>query len=57
MTKDVVCGMNVNESVSLQTTYKGKTYYFCSAMCKLMFERDPEKYVLEESDPLKKNEE
>ncbi len=45
MAKDLVCEMTVNESTALHSTYKGKTYYFCSAVCKSMFERDPEKYI------------
>jgi YHS domain-containing protein len=51
MTKDLVCGMTVNENTSLQTTYKGKTYYFCSPLCKTLFERDPEKYLNEHAEP------
>jgi YHS domain-containing protein len=45
MTTDPVCGMSVNNSVALKTTYQGKTYYFCSPLCKNLFEREPEKYV------------
>ena len=29
------------------STYKGKTYYFCSEGCKKAFDRDPEKYAAE----------
>ena len=45
MTIDPVCGMSVNESVALKTTYQGKTHHFCSPLCKNLFEREPEKYV------------
>jgi YHS domain-containing protein len=27
------------------SVYKGKTYYFCCAGCKPMFDKDPAKYV------------
>jgi YHS domain-containing protein len=27
------------------SVYKGKTYYFCCASCKPMFDKDPAKYV------------
>lgn len=46
MTKDPVCGMNVDETKAGATVvYKGKTYYFCSAGCKTTFEKAPAKYV------------
>jgi YHS domain-containing protein len=46
MVKDLVCGMDVDEKTAkYETTYKGKTYYFCAPGCKLTFEEDPEKYV------------
>jgi len=44
--KDLVCGMTVNpQNAAASMNYKGQTYYFCSALCKAMFEREPEKYV------------
>ena len=49
MTIDPVCDMKVNEATALQSAYQGKTYYFCSALCKTMFERDPEKYILQKN--------
>lgn len=27
------------------STYKGKTYYFCCASCKPMFDKNPAKYI------------
>lgn len=46
MTKDPVCGMDVNEETAAsQSEYKGKTYYFCSPGCKTAFDKDPEKYA------------
>lgn len=43
--KDVVCNMKVNEKKSSKLDYKGKSYYFCSASCKIAFERNPEKFL------------
>jgi YHS domain-containing protein len=46
MVKDVVCGMEVNEGkASFESEYEGRTYRFCSAMCKTKFERNPAQYV------------
>jgi len=46
MVKDPVCLMNVDERKPTATAvYKGKTYYFCSAGCKELFEKEPPKYV------------
>lgn len=46
MAKDPVCGMDVDETKApAQTTYDGKTYYFCAAACKTAFEADPKKYL------------
>ena len=46
MAKDPVCGMEVNEDKAAATAdFKGKTYYFCSTVCKEKFEASPEKYV------------
>lgn len=46
MAKDLVCGMEVDEKhAKLKTSYKGKTYYFCSPSCKSTFEKNPEKHV------------
>lgn len=46
MTHDPVCGMEIKDiSKTEKTEYKGKTYYFCTTLCKIQFEQDPEKYV------------
>lgn len=46
MEQDPVCGMTANPNQATASfQYKGKTYYFCSPMCKALFERDPEKYI------------
>ena len=46
MTKDPVCGMEVDEKTATnKSEYKGQTYYFCSPGCKNAFDKDPEKYA------------
>jgi Cu+-exporting ATPase len=46
MAKDPVCGMDVQESPqAIQSTHRGKTYYFCSPGCKRSFDQNPEQYV------------
>ncbi len=46
MTKDPVCGMNVDEKKAAATTVRdAKTYYFCSAGCKAAFEKAPQTYA------------
>ena len=46
MTKDPVCGMNVDEKKAAGTAvFQGKTYYLCSPGCNAAFEREPEKYA------------
>lgn len=47
--KDPRCGMDVDPEKAKASgktlTYKGSTYYFCSAGCKEEFEKQPEKYL------------
>lgn len=46
LARDPVCGMEVDPSTTpYKTLYKGKIYYFCSAMCKKEFEKNPEYYL------------
>jgi len=46
MAKDVICGMTVDEKTAkFKSDYMGKTYYFCSQMCKATFDKDPAKYA------------
>ena len=46
MTKDPVCGMQIEESKAAgKTDYQGKTYYFCAASCKAKFDAEPDKYI------------
>ena len=42
---DPVCMMEVDEYYAkYRSTYKGKTFYFCTSGCKKKFDEDPEKY-------------
>lgn len=46
MSKDPVCGMMVDEKTAAgQSEYRGRTYYFCAAVCKRKFDDDPAKYA------------
>jgi len=45
MTKDPVCGMNVNDKKAPTSTYEGKRYAFCGPDCKEAFDRNPAKYA------------
>jgi YHS domain-containing protein len=42
---DLVCDMKVDPKTSLQTTYQGKTYYFCAPACQRAFVKNPEKFI------------
>ena len=47
---DPVCGMTVEIATAHFTSdYNGKMYYFCAAGCKRSFDKEPQKYVQEES--------
>jgi len=46
MVLDVICKMEVDErKARWKSEYKGKTYYFCSSLCKQKFDSNPEKYT------------
>ncbi|MCI0351320.1 MAG: YHS domain-containing protein [Acidobacteriales bacterium] len=46
MAVDPVCGMEVNEQSSTNTsTYGGKTFHFCSEECKEKFDANPQQYT------------
>lgn len=45
MTKDLVCGMEVDEKKAIKTKYKGKLYHFCSQSCLQAFNKNPEQFV------------
>lgn len=44
--KDPVCGMDVEpRKAADQRQVEGKTFYFCSKVCSLSFDEDPQRYV------------
>lgn len=44
--KDPVCGMEIElEQAAATATHDGKTYHFCSAMCKTKFSMNPARYA------------
>ena len=46
MVLDVVCGMEIDEKTSKwKSEFNGKTYYFCVPICKMEFDKSPEKYM------------
>jgi YHS domain-containing protein len=46
MAVDPVCKMDVDEKTAkFKSTYREKTYYFCSPGCKKAFDADPKKYL------------
>ncbi len=46
MTKDPVCGMDIETSTAKFTSqYQGATYYFCAPGCRKAFETEPMKYL------------
>jgi Cu+-exporting ATPase len=46
MALDPVCQMTVEPAkAAAQSTYQGRTYYFCAVGCKQTFDRAPEQYV------------
>jgi len=46
MAKDPICGMSVDEKTAkYKSEHMGKTYYFCSQMCKATFDKNPAKYM------------
>jgi P-type Cu+ transporter len=43
---DPVCGMTVDTATAeYRSFHDGKAYYFCSAGCKVGFDKDPEKFI------------
>lgn len=43
--KDPMCGMEVAQKSNIKATYGGKTYRFCSVMCRKEFEANPSKFI------------
>jgi len=47
---DPFCGMQVETAnAPAQTTYQGRTYYFCADRCRGRFETDPDRYASQRS--------
>jgi len=43
---DPVCGMYVDKrQATFRSSFRERTYYFCSLPCKTQFEQDPAKYL------------
>ncbi len=47
---DPVCHMEVIPGKSLETEFKGKSYYFCNPNCLVEFERNPLKYLTKDGE-------
>ncbi|HXE79655.1 MAG TPA: YHS domain-containing protein [Vicinamibacterales bacterium] len=46
MEQDPVCGMQVDPAKAAgSSTHNGRTYYFCSPVCKRKFDENPQQYV------------
>ena len=46
MEREIVCGMEIKDTLTAPSIeYKSKTYYFCTNLCKIQFEQNPEKYL------------
>jgi YHS domain-containing protein len=55
MTKDPVCGMQVDENKAPATSsYQGKQYAFCGQECKDKFDEQPERYAHSKPEQSKK---
>jgi YHS domain-containing protein len=51
MMEDPVCGMPVDpHKANTKSVYYGQMYYFFSAVCKNLFDREPEKYTMRQAD-------
>lgn len=50
---DPVCGMDVSDRTPITVQFEGKTYYFCSTVCKNVFEKEPYKYASAKEKQLK----
>ncbi|WP_296706347.1 heavy metal translocating P-type ATPase [Rhodoblastus sp.] len=47
--KDPVCGMNVDPQKARSATHVGKSYFFCSEVCRSKFVTDPGRYAQPEA--------
>ncbi len=45
---DPVCGMQIEQADAAgQSDYEGRTYYFCSLVCKEKFDANPTRFINE----------
>lgn len=47
--RDPVCGMVIQSDVPISVVHDGKTYFFCSEVCRSRFLEQPSRYVAEQS--------
>ncbi|GBD91030.1 copper-transporting P-type ATPase [bacterium BMS3Abin04] len=46
MVRDPVCEMEVQEDQDGERVlFRGEIYHFCSTLCRVLFEENPEKYL------------
>jgi YHS domain-containing protein len=45
MTRDPVCGMQVDEKKAPTSIFQGTEYAFCGPQCKAIFDAQPEAFV------------
>lgn len=46
MAKDPVCHMDVDEKTAAgKSEHEGRTFYFCSVICKKKFDQAPQQYA------------
>lgn len=51
MVIDPVCQMEINlAKAAAVLDYKGEIYYFCALACKNLFEKEPEKYLIQSAE-------
>ena len=51
MVEDPVCGSAIDPTQArLRSDYQGRTYYFCSLVCKELFDQDPQRYIRQQAD-------
>jgi YHS domain-containing protein len=51
MVQDPVCGMEIKDTPkAISLIHKGKTFFFCTDLCKIQFEQNPEKYIKKSDD-------
>lgn len=57
MTKDPVCGMEVDETKAIKLEYEGGAYYFHNQACMDAFRENPSKYVEDDVDDIDEDDE